>query len=184
MPPIVENPDILDFKIGGDTNQVGPGVSYNDNPEELLDTIYMNHIRIHNIEPAGFQTLEHCFYSPSFLISREGFLRAAEGDEDLWLRLPVLVLDDGAGQVAELSADPVDAMQDTFFPVFEIGEDMLGFAADELPVRHQALDAGASEQPDEPLHDIYSLLAVGVPAFGQEPEQDWEQHVIIRYAQD
>ena len=34
------------------------------------------------------------------------------------------------------------------------------------------------------LHDIEALLAVGVPAFGQEPEQDGKRHMIIRYAQD
>lgn len=42
-PPIVENPDGLDFDIGGNANKIGPGVSYNDNPEELLDTIDMGH---------------------------------------------------------------------------------------------------------------------------------------------
>lgn len=39
MSPIVESPDGLDFDIGGNANKIGPGVSYNDNPEELLDTI-------------------------------------------------------------------------------------------------------------------------------------------------
>lgn len=43
MPPIVENPDGLDFDIGGNANKIGPGVSYNDNPEELFDTIDMGH---------------------------------------------------------------------------------------------------------------------------------------------
>lgn len=32
-PPIVECPDGLDFEIGCEANQVGPGVGYNDNPE-------------------------------------------------------------------------------------------------------------------------------------------------------
>lgn len=58
-PPIVECPDGLDFEIGCDANQVGPGVGNNDNPEELLDTIDMNHMCVLNIEPAGFQTFEH-----------------------------------------------------------------------------------------------------------------------------
>lgn len=82
-------------------------------------------MRILNIEPAGFQALEHRFNGPSFLVSREGFLRAAEGNEDLWFRLSGLVLDDSTGQVAELSADTIDTVQDAFFPVFEIGEDVL-----------------------------------------------------------
>ena len=34
-PPIVENPDGLDFEISGNANKVGPGISYNDNPEAL-----------------------------------------------------------------------------------------------------------------------------------------------------
>ena len=42
------------------------------------------------------------------------------------------------------------------------------FVADELPVCDHAFDAVASKQSDEPLHDIDSLFAVGVPAFGQE----------------
>ena len=46
MPPIVEYPDGLDFEIGGNANKVGPGISDNDNPEKLLDTIDMNHMRI------------------------------------------------------------------------------------------------------------------------------------------
>lgn len=58
-PPIVECPDGLYFEIGCDANLVGPGVGYNDNPEELLDTIDMNHMCVLNIEPAGFQTFEH-----------------------------------------------------------------------------------------------------------------------------
>ena len=124
-PPIVENPDGLDFEIGGNANQVGPGVSYNDNPEELLDTIDMNHMRILNIEPAGFQTLEHRFNGPSFLVGRKGFLRAAEGHEDLRFGPSGLVLDDSTSQIAELSTDTIDTVQDTFSPVFEIGKDML-----------------------------------------------------------
>ena len=38
-PSVVENPDGLDFDVGGNANQAGPCVSYNDNSEELLDTI-------------------------------------------------------------------------------------------------------------------------------------------------
>ena len=56
------------------------------------------------------------------------------------------------------------------------------FVTDELPVCDQAFDAVAAKQVDEPLHDIDSLPTVGVPAFRQEPEQDWERHMIIRYA--
>lgn len=85
----------------------------------------MNHVRILNIEPAGFQALEHRFNGPSFLVGREGFLRAAEGNENLRLGLSGLVLDDSTGQIAELSADTIDTVQDAFFPVFEIGEDVL-----------------------------------------------------------
>lgn len=171
-------------------------------------------MRILNIEPAGFQALEHRFNGPSFLVSRKSFFRAAEGYEDLRFGPSGLVLDNGAGQIAEFSADAVDTVQDTFFPVFEIGEDMLcpylpscsgifhpevvadadmvldstvvkpfePFVTDELPVCDQAFDAVASKQSNEPLHDIDSLLIVGVPAFGQEPEQGWERHMIIRYA--
>ena len=58
------------------------------------------------------------------------------------------------------------------------------FVTDELPVCDQAFDAVAAKQADEPLHDIDSLPTVGVPAFRQEPEQDGERHMIIRYAQD
>ena len=171
-------------------------------------------MRILNIEPAGFQALEHRFNGPSFLVGREGLLRAAEGYEDLRFGLPGLALDDGAGQIAELTTNTIDAVQDAFLSVFEIGKDMLRpylftcsgifhpevvsdtdmvldstivkpfepFVTDELPVRDQTFDAVTSEQLDEPRHDIDSLLTVGVPAFGQEPEQDGERHMIIRYA--
>ena len=172
-------------------------------------------MRILNIEPTGFQALEHRFDGPSFLVGRESFLRPAEGDENLRLRFSGLVFDDGTGQIAELSTDTIDTVQDAFFPVFEISEDMLRtylstrswifnpevitdadmvldstvvkplepFVTDELPVCDQSFDAVASKQSDEPLHDIDSLLAVGVPAFGQESEQDGERHMIICYAQ-
>ena len=69
-PPIVENHDSLDFKIGGNANPVGPGVSYDDNPEELLDTIDMKHMRVLNIEIAGFQAHEYRVNGPSFLVYR------------------------------------------------------------------------------------------------------------------
>ncbi len=215
-PPIVENPDGLDFEIGGNANKVGPGISYNDNPEELLDTIDMNHMRILNIEPTGFQTFEHRFNGPSFLVSRKGFFRVAEGYEDLRFGSPGLVFNDGAGKIEEFATDTIDKVQDTFFSVSEIGKDMLRpylstcseilhpevvtdadmvldrvvveplepFVTDELPVCDQAFDAVTTKQAYEPLHDIDSLLAVRVPAFGQEPEQDWERHMIIRYAQN
>lgn len=127
-PPIVECPDGLDFEIGCDANQVGPGVGYNDNPEELLATIDMNHMRVLNIEPAGFQTFEHRFNGPPFLVIREGFLRAAEGNEDLRFVLPGLVFDDGTCQIAEFSTDTVDAVQDTFFSVFDTWKNALSFA--------------------------------------------------------
>lgn len=173
-------------------------------------------MRILNIEPAGFKALEHRFNGPSFLVSRKGFFRVAEGYEDLRFRLPSLVFNDGAGEIAEFATDTIDTVQDTLFPVFEIGKDMLRpylftcsgifspevvtdadmvldrvvveqlelFVTDELPVCDQAFDAVTTKQADEPLHDIDSLLTVGVPAFGQEPEQDWERHMIIRYAQN
>ena len=156
-------------------------------------------------------SIVHCL-----LVGREGFLRAAEGNEDLWLGLAGLVLDDCTRQVAEFTTNTVDTMQDALLSVLEIGEDVLSphlssgsgvfhpevvtyadmvldgvvvkplepFVTDELAVCDQALDAVASEQSDEPLHDIDSLLAVGVRAFGQEPEEDWERHMITRYAQD
>lgn len=47
------------------------------------------------------------------------------------------------------------------------------FVTDELTICNQTFDAVMSEQSDEPLHDVDSLLEVGVPAFGQESEQDW-----------
>ena len=125
-PPIVENPDGLDFDIGGNANKIGPGVSYNDNPEELLDTIDMGHMSVLNVEPAGFQTFEHRFNGPPFLVIREGFLRAAEGNEDLRFRLSGLVLDNGTGQIAEFSTDTIDTVQDAFLSMFEVCEDMLG----------------------------------------------------------
>ena len=173
-------------------------------------------MRILNIEPAGFQALEHRFNGPSFLVSRKSFFRAAEGYEDLRFGPPGLVFNDGAGKIAEFATDTIDAVQDTFFPVFEIGKDMLRpylftcsgifnpevvtyadmvldrvvveplepFVTDELPVCDKAFDAVAAKQADEPLYDIDSLPTVGVPAFGQESEQDGERHMIIRYAQD
>lgn len=160
-----------------------------------------------NIEPAGFQTFEHRFNGLPFLVIREGFLRAAEGNEDLRFVLPGLVFDDGTCQIAEFSTDTVDAVQYTFFSVFEVCEDMLGpylstcsgifhpevvsdadvvldsvvvnpfepFVTDELTVCNQTFDAVTSEQSDEPLHDVDSLLEVGVPAFLQESEQDGER---------
>lgn len=55
MPPIVEYPDSLDFEIGGNANQVCPGISDNDNPEESLDTIDMNRlIRENNCRGRGY----------------------------------------------------------------------------------------------------------------------------------
>ena len=71
-PPVVENPDSLDFDVGGNANTVGPGVGNNDNPKELLDTIDMNHMRVLDIESAGFQTLKHGLDSPSFRIMPGG----------------------------------------------------------------------------------------------------------------
>lgn len=56
------------------------------------------------------------------------------------------------------------------------------FVTDELPVCDQAFDTITSKQADEPLNNIDSLLAVGVPELGQEAEQGWKQHLIIRYA--
>ena len=82
-------------------------------------------MRVLDIEPAGFQTLEHGLDSPSFLVCREGSLRAAEGNEDLRLRLSGLVLDDGTGQIAELATDSVDTVQDTLLSMLEIGKDVL-----------------------------------------------------------
>ena len=58
-PPVVENPDSLDFDIGGNANTVGPGIGNNNNPEEFLDTIDMNHMRVLDIESVGFQTLKN-----------------------------------------------------------------------------------------------------------------------------
>ena len=46
------------------------------------------------------------------MATRKSFLRLAEGHEDLGLRLSGLVLDDGTGQIVELSADPIDAIHD------------------------------------------------------------------------
>lgn len=175
----------------------------------------MNHMCVLNIEPAGFQTFKHRFNGPPFLVIREGFLWAAEGNEDLRFVLPGLVFDDGTCQIVEFSTDTVDAVQDTFFSVFEVCEDMLGpylstcsgifhpevvsdadvvldsvvvkpfepLVTDELMVCNQTFDAVTSEQSDEPLHDVGSLLEVGVPAFGQESEQDGERHMIICYTQ-
>ena len=125
-PPIVENPDGLDFQIGGDANEIGPGVSNDDNPEELLDTIDMNHLSVLNVEPAGFQALEHRFNGPSFLVGRKGFLGFAEGPEDLRFRPPIRILYHGTGQVAEFATYTVDAMQYSLFSMSKIGEDVLG----------------------------------------------------------
>ena len=63
-----------------------------------------------------------------------------------------------------------------------IVEPLEPFESDELTVSDKAFDAAPAEQPDEPLHDINSLLAIGVPPFGQQPEQDGERHVVVRYA--
>lgn len=79
-----------------------------------------------DIESAGFQSFEHRFNGPSFLVSRQGILRSAEGNEDLRLKLAGLVFDYSARQVAEFTTDTVDAMQNAFFPMLEVGEDMLG----------------------------------------------------------
>lgn len=79
-----------------------------------------------DIEPAGFQTLEHRFNGPSFLVRGKGFLGFAEGYKDLRFVFPGLVLDNGSGQVAELSADAVDVAQNPLLPMFEIIEDVPG----------------------------------------------------------
>ncbi|MDD7456155.1 MAG: hypothetical protein PUK70_07930 [Bacteroidales bacterium] len=121
-PPVVENPDSLDLDVGCKTNTVGQGKGNNDNHEELLDTIYMSHMRVLDIELAGFQAFEHGLGSPSFLLGRECFFRSAERNEVLRLRLSGLVFDNVSGQIAEFTTDTVYTMQDAFFPVFEIGE--------------------------------------------------------------
>lgn len=72
-PLIVENSDDLDFEVGGNADRIGPGVSDNDNPEELPDTIDMNYMRVLNIELVGFHALEHRFNGQSFLVGQKGF---------------------------------------------------------------------------------------------------------------
>ena len=124
-PPIVENPDGLDVDIQEDAHEIGPGIGNDKNSEELLDTIDMNHMRTFYIEPAGFQTLEHCFNSPSLFIGEEGILRSAERDENLWLRYSRLILEQCSGKVAEFTADPIDSVKDPLFAMMEIGKDML-----------------------------------------------------------
>ena len=162
-------------------------------------------MRVLDIESAGFQALKHGLDSPSFLICREGFLRAAEGNEDLRFGLSGLVLDNGTGQIAEFSTDTIDTIQDAFLSMFEIGEDVLGpyisvgswvfhpevvvepfepLITDKLTVRYQAFDTVTTEQADEPLHDIDSFLAIGVSPLGQQSEQDGERHMIVSYAQN
>ncbi len=69
----------------------GPGIGNNDNPEELLNTIYENHLPILNIEPTGFQALEHHFNGLSFHVRLEGFIRTAEEYKNLRLRLSGVV---------------------------------------------------------------------------------------------
>ena len=101
--PLLRTLTALTLMLAAMPTQVGPGIGNNNNPEELPDTIDMNHMRVLDIESAGFQTLKHGLDSPSFLICREGFLRAAEGNEDLRFRLSSLVLDNGTGQIAEFS---------------------------------------------------------------------------------
>ena len=64
-----------------------------------------------------------------------------------------------------------------------IVEPLEPFESDELTVSDKAFDAAPAEQPDEPLHDINPFLVIGVPPFGQQPEQDGERHVVVRYAQ-
>ena len=58
-PPIVECPDGLDFEIGCDANQVGPGVGYNDNPKScsirLIWTICVSSI----LNPLDFRPLNN-----------------------------------------------------------------------------------------------------------------------------
>lgn len=56
------------------------------------------------------------------------------------------------------------------------------FVSDELTVGNEAFDAILTEQADEPLHDVYPLLVIGISPFGQQPEQDGERHMIISYA--
>ena len=63
-----------------------------------------------------------------------------------------------------------------------IVEPLEPFTSDELTVSDKAFDAAPAEQPDEPLHDINSLLVIGVPPFWQQAEQDGERHVVVRYA--
>lgn len=170
---------------------------------------------IFNIEPTGFQALEHRFNGPSFLIGRKGFLGFAEGHEDLRFGLPGLILDHGSGQVAELATDTIDVVQNPFLPMFEVVEDVLStylltgsrvfhpkvvtdadmvldsvvvkplepFVFDELPVCYQAFDAIPTKQADESLHNVYPFFVIGVPAFGQQPKQDGERHMIVSYAQ-
>ena len=94
--------------------------------------------------------------------------------------LPGLVFDDGTCQIAEFSTDTVDAdvvLDSVVVKPFE------PYVTGELTVCNQTFDAVTSEQSDEPLHDVDSLLEVGVLAFGQESEQDGERHMIICYAQ-
>ena len=159
----------------------------------MLDTIDMNHMRVLDIEPAGFQTLKHGLDSPSFLICREGFLRAAEGNEDLRFRLSGLILDNGTGQIAEFSTDTIDTVQDAFLSMFEIGEDVLGsylsvgswvFHPEVVADADMVLDSVVVE-PFEPL--ITDKLTVRYQAFdtvtteqADEPLHDIDSFLAIR----
>lgn len=58
MLPIVEYFDDLDFEIGGNANNIGPSESYNDNLEELLNTIDIEpYVHVLNIAPLDFRPL-------------------------------------------------------------------------------------------------------------------------------
>ena len=123
---MVHHSDFLDIYIFMFSNEIRPYQSHADHCAEPRDPFHIPQMRVLDIESAGFQDLKHGLDSPSFLICREGFLRAAEGNEDLRFGLSGLVLDNGTGQIAEFSTDTIDTIQDAFLSMFEIGEDVLG----------------------------------------------------------
>lgn len=137
----------------------------------------MDHMSVLNVEPAGFQTLEHRFNGPSFLVRRKDILGGAEGYKDLRFGFPGLVLDHGSRQVAELSADAVDVVQNPLLPMFEIIEDVLGTYLLAGPrVLHPEVVPDADMIPDsvivEPLEPFISdELTVSDKAFDAAPAE-------------
>lgn len=100
-----------DVFVDKDTDEIAPDIRNHDDGEQIGHRLTIPDMRAFNVEAARLQPLEHSPYLPSPAVHLECFLGVAVRDKDLQLRLPVLVFNLGARQVAGLSVDIVDTIK-------------------------------------------------------------------------